>query len=110
MVKSKEEVVALLMALGDSQDKIAAKLTSLGIKGYKQSCQLCPIAKYLKGNDEVIMSVAGQVTGGVLFVSFYKEERDHASYEFDHGSLPNANAVISFIRAIDIGEYPELVY
>lgn len=42
-----DKVTTKLLELPDTSDKIAAKLTELGIKGYRGASVKCPIAVYL---------------------------------------------------------------
>ena len=98
MIKSKEEVLALLVELGSSADEIAAKLQSLGIRGNKGNCRSCPIAQYLVANGvEVGFGVGVGVGVGVAAGSYY--------YSISY--YPQLLGVHSFILGFDRGEYPK---
>jgi hypothetical protein len=111
MVKSKEEVAKLLIALGDSRDKIATKLLNLGIRGHRRSCYTCPITRYIRDGERVRVSTSGNEASGRLFVSIYiLGEINEAQYEFSlTEKFPQVRAVLDFMRFFDDGGYEELV-
>jgi hypothetical protein len=97
-MKSKEEIRFLLLSLGSTEDRVANKLISLGIKGERKNCTTCPIAQYLvsKGiEDGVGDENEGEVGVGV------------GSYWYSLATYPQLTGIYNFIRAFDEGQYPK---
>ena len=110
-IKSKEEVAAVLVALGNSKDKVATKLLELGMRGERRSCSRCPVARYLMatiGEERYIMSVSGSLDKKGLFVGAYNSLEDQARYEFSFEESPEYQAIFDFIAAFDQEGYGEL--
>jgi hypothetical protein len=99
-MKSKEEVLNLLVDLGSTEDKVANKLVSLGIKGDRKKCNTCPIAQYLvsKGID----GRDGNENGDEIKIGI-----GIGSYWYSLATYPQITGIYNFIRAFDRGEYPQ---
>jgi hypothetical protein len=100
-MKTKEEVLSLLLALGASKEEVANKLHALGIRGKRRECSSCPIAQFLAKNDVGVgVGVAVAVGVGVwVGVEYY-------SYLLRH--YPAIAPIQTFIHAFDRGEFPQL--
>jgi hypothetical protein len=103
-MKTQEEVLALLIALGTTTQEVAEKLVSLGIRGNKGMCTSCPIARYLIANEVEVRRVANrdvdeavEVRVGVGVSSYWYYIRDY----------PQLQGVRDFILAFDGGDYPQ---
>ena len=62
-MKTKEEIIALLVALGKTSDEVSNSLIEKGIKGYKHLCRSCPIATYLLDNGVDLARGVGSMMG-----------------------------------------------
>lgn len=91
---NRPEVLALLRALGETKEAVAASLLAAGAKGVPQNPCNCPLANYLALHDvrtaAVYMGVARVFVGGF----------------WDLLSLPRA--VERFRAAFDGGDFAEL--
>jgi hypothetical protein len=105
MQKSKEEVLALLVALGTTSQEVANKLQYLGIRGKRKQCLTCPIAQYLVSNEfgfGVEVGLAGEVVsvagiGRVALGHWYSILKYH-----------QLQGIRDFILDFDRGKYPQL--
>jgi hypothetical protein len=103
-MKSKAEILSLLMALGSTADEVAAKLVSLGIKGDRNECRTCPIAQYLVSNGlEAYSEMKGEGarTHGLLFGV------EASGYWWPLATHPQLTGVSNFILDFDRGQYPQ---
>ena len=86
-----------LIALGDDDQKVAAHLRGLGIKGRRTEACACPIANYLA-------SIFGEMS---------TPEVDESSLRllgWPHaGRLVMPSAIEDFVESFDLGWFPELV-
>jgi hypothetical protein len=84
--------LAVLRALGESPDEVAASLLALGCRGMPAQHSSCPVARYM------------------LARGFEGAAVDNRRMEWDDGRrvvLPPP--VFDFVRRFDQGEYPALV-
>jgi hypothetical protein len=86
-----------IKGLGETPEQVTAKLRELGIKGYRQSATLCPIAKYLNTCGFPHVSVCSAA-------KWYKSSNVSASAE-ETIYLPHD--VQRWIRQFDDGEHAE---
>jgi hypothetical protein len=103
-MKTKEEVLALLVALGTTAEEVANKLVSLGIKGNRERCRTCPIAQYLISNGVASWVVLADGAGGGVALGDVGGEVSY--YRYPLSTYPLAS-VRDFILAFDRGEYPQ---
>ena len=90
-----ERADALLVALGDTRDIVAAALSAKGIKGERRKWACCPVANYLKQSGLPVVMVD---TTGILL----------DSPDIDAVWLDTPNAITDFIYHFDDGAWPEL--
>jgi hypothetical protein len=104
-MKTKEEVLALLVDLGADEKAVVNKLLAMGIKGDRKKCRTCPIAQYLirNGVEDVVAGGAGGAAGGGVGVGVGVEY-----YWFPLRDYPQVKPVRDFILAFDKGDYPQL--
>lgn len=100
--KTKEEVLALLVALGSTAHEVADKLASLGIRGNKGACASCPIALYLAIND---FNADVDPYTNAIHLEFDPEGRNH--YRYSLTTYPELQGVKDFIRSFDKGQFPQ---
>jgi hypothetical protein len=106
-MKSKEEIVALLVALGSTKEEVAAKLVSLGIKG-GYYCSTCPIAQYLISNGvKADIAVDGTARDELQLGSADNYVREYSIDTYSINTYPKLIGVLDFVQAFDRGEYPE---
>jgi hypothetical protein len=114
-MKTKEEVLELLLALGATKDEVAEKLVSLGIKGDRHLCATCPIAQYLiaSSGGEVMFEV---IAGGICFQAYIGVGTKECCslmrcaserYWYHQSEYPQLTGVREFIFDFDRGEYPQ---
>jgi hypothetical protein len=86
-----------LKALGDNSDAVAKKLTELGIRGYRGSARVCPIASYLLsiGYTHVIARPFVIIIGALYRDGWMK--------------IATPNAIRNFIYDFDTGFHSQLV-
>lgn len=96
-MKSKE-VLALLVALGKTQEDIATSLRKLGIKGDRRKCRSCPIAQYLIKNNIHIEWAAVACAAGLVGIWIY-------SYPLC--DYPQLRGISDFIFSFDAGRFSE---
>jgi hypothetical protein len=101
-MKTKEEVLALLVALGSTAQEVADKLVSLGIKGERKKCRTCPIAQYLISNG--VPAAFANSVGGWFVVGVEVEVGFYYWYPL---STYQIAGVQDFVLAFDRGEYPQ---
>lgn len=99
----KERIIELLLALGDTADKVAKTLASLGIKGNRQECNSCPIAIYLARNESKLFDV--EVTTYCIASCGQQYYLNNVPNDI----LDRLKGVTNFINKFDDGTYPELV-
>ena len=101
---SKERILELLTALGESADDVAASLQTLGIRGEHRNPRACPIAAYLNSYG-VGHLVAFERSTYVYATMAYAHANDIAnSYWYDIKLL---QAVREFLCRFDSGQYPQ---
>jgi hypothetical protein len=101
-MKSKEEVLALLLALGSTEEEIAAKLVSLGIRGDPKKYNTCPIAQYLISNGvEAGIGVGIGIKAGAGVVV------GHNIHWYSLIDYPQLAVIFNFIWAFDRGDFPQ---
>ena len=97
-MKTKEEVLALLLALGKTEEEVAETLVSLGIRGNKWRRGSCPIANYLLKNgflDAFVIANYAVIGAG--------------DYQYLLSEHPQLTGVQSFIFDFDRGLYPKCI-
>lgn len=86
-----------LLALGDEDNKVAAVLRGMGIKGKPTEACACPIANYLAG----------------IFGEMSTPEVDGDSVKllgWDHtGHMQLPTAIVDFVVSFDSDVYPDLI-
>src|ERR1700722_11081960 len=99
-MKTKEEIIALLVALGKTSDEVSNSLIEKGIKGYKHLCRSCPIATYLLDNGVDLARGVGSMMGkrGWFWIG------GEMYLLADH---PELQGVIAFINNFDQDFYPQ---
>jgi hypothetical protein len=99
--KTKEEILALLTALGDNAHDVAGCLMQLGIRGTPATCRSCPIAEYLisKGVEMRYPSDGVNISDDCVAVA-----ADRNYYIYKQNQL---YGVKEFIRGFDRGNYPQ---
>ena len=105
METTKEQVISLLKALGDSGDEVAESLTKLGIMGSPCSSFACPIAKYL-----LKVGIATNVSRNGVSPR-HSNDWWHISFievrAFDRAFDRTFDGISEFIRRFDSGNYPK---
>jgi hypothetical protein len=104
-VKSKEEILALLIELGSTADEVATKLVSLKIKGHRYKCKTCPLAQYLIKNGVDYLERLYKLWGGIEGIAVESSGEDAYLYSLD--AYPKLTGVHNFISSFDFGEYPQ---
>jgi hypothetical protein len=99
-MKTKAEILALLVDLGSTADEVAAKLISFGIKGEREKCSTCPVAQYLFSKG-VVAKINDPTWFGLGGVGIGVD-----SYWYPLATYPQLTGVFNFIRAFDRGQYP----
>jgi hypothetical protein len=97
MQHSREEVLALLTALGSTEEEVANTLISLGIRGNKRECSSCPISQYLISKGVVRGWVAVGVGQGVGV----------GWHWYPTCNYPQLQSVQDFIISFDKGKFPQ---
>ncbi len=90
-------VYAALLALGDEDQKVAATLRSLGIKGKPTEACACPVANYLAGIFGEMSTP--EIDGDVVTLLGW----DHRT----RMDLPTA--IVDFVVSFDSDVYPDLI-
>jgi hypothetical protein len=96
-----ERATALLAALGDHEDQVAASLKARGITGERGHCGTCPIAVYLLRSD--LGCYAVDVDGSIYLWFVGPDDIQHV----EKISMPDP--VNEFVCAFDTGRYDELL-
>jgi hypothetical protein len=83
-----QEALQKLNTLGDTADKVAASLETLGIKGNPGWPSSCPIANYLIscGNDDCNVGTVSFRVG--IEVAWIPASVQDFIHDFDHGKYP----------------------
>lgn len=91
--KERDAIIEILHTLGDTEEKVAEKLRSDGIKGSPAEAQYCPVAHYIHYHG---------VRGASVWGTFWH-------FGEHYGDLPDS--VSAFIEAFDdmAPEYADLV-
>ncbi len=85
-----------IQALGETPEQVTAKLSEMGIKGYRQMASSCPVAKYLNACGFPHVTVGSTA-------NLYQDADKHYSDQCHH--LPAG--VKQWICDFDDGKYPE---
>lgn len=101
-MKTKEEIIALLVDLGITSAEVAGSLEVLEITGHKLVCKECPIANYLIANEVELVKGVGAMPGkrGWLWVD------GELWLVSEH---PELQGVIDFISDFDSDLYPNCI-
>jgi hypothetical protein len=101
-----ERATALLAALGDHEDQVAASLHAAGITGLQDNCSNCPIAVYLLRSDLVPTLVeVGEDQAQLIYGT--GADRQNDGDDFINVELPEP--VKRFIASFDNDGYLDLV-
>lgn len=99
----RERLGKLLLALGDTTDKVAATIRAQGIVGQSGSTHECPVARYLVAQTGLRVRV---LAGNVVL---YPAEVDEFGLGFVITKVSLPRSVGTFVMMIDSGRYPDLV-
>lgn len=100
-----DHATALLAALGDHEDQVAANLKARGITGEQDNCSRCPIAVYLLRSDLVPTLVeVGEDQAQLIYGT--GADWHAGGDDFINVLLPEP--VRRFITAFDDGDYAQL--
>lgn len=95
-MKTQQDLINDLDALGSTPTEVAENLLRLGCKGRKKSSCNCPVANYLK--------LKGYSNPWVDDVMIYISEEEHDE------SLSPPTPIYTFIKDFDRDLYPDLIF
>lgn len=101
-MKTKEEIITLLLDLGVDSKEVAASLEILDIIGYKMICLECPVSLYL-------------ISQGVTLTKGVAARAGKRGYFWIDGEIwlvsehPELQGVIDFISDFDSDLYPNCI-
>jgi hypothetical protein len=108
---SKEDVLALLLSLGETAEEVRAQLIKKEIKGQCNKSWGCPIAVFLERSKR---SVGARVSitdhkyrkyGESVFIGINLT----TNYSFCLKKYPELEGIFQFIQNFDVGMYEELI-
>ena len=95
-----EEIIEMLLLLGNTKDEVANNLHKRGIKGKRRICRSCPIAEYLGYKDTGIQ--VGYDFDYRLWI--YRIDNSLSKLYFSQFAH-----IVDFIIDFDMGKYPFLI-
>lgn len=105
-MKTKEQILSMLLALGETVEQIAAKLGSLNIKGFRRVCNTCPITEYLNEGRSGAFRVNWRSD---LVIEEFANGEPRSLHVFDLEEYTTLRPVAVFINAFDNLQFPGLV-
>lgn len=93
-----------LAALGDRSAAIADTMRTLGFKGQRNRCKVCPVANYLLA----AFPGADDVNVGDEQCQVFRTVVDYVDVQHERIAVDTPSAVACFVEDFDNGYYPQL--